>query len=250
MIMSNKTALVIVGILFVIIIILVFVLLQPSQIANINDSKLKTPLSRNQNTLDANPEKNENSLRNDSDDVSSDAQGIRGEPTVTKNINSAIEIDMKKTYQAVIKTSEGEITVKLNAKETPITVNNFVKLSKKGFYKNTIFHRVIKGFMIQGGDPKRDGTGGPGYKFEDEPFNGEYTRGTIAMANAGPNTNGSQFFIMHKDYDLPKNYVIFGQVVKGIEVVDKIAEAPVEQSGEGSKPINPVKVLSVSIIEQ
>lgn len=213
--MSNKTAVVIVGILFVIIIILVIVLLQPSQTDKISDSQLKKPL-----------------------------------PTETKNINSEIEIDMKKTYQAIIKTSEGEITIKLNAKETPITVNNFVKLSKKDFYKNTIFHRVIKGFMIQGGDPKGDGTGGPGYQFNDEPFTGDYKRGIIAMANAGPNTNGSQFFIMHKDYDLPKNYVIFGQVVKGIEVVDKIAEAPVEQSGEGSKPINPVKVISVSIIEQ
>ena len=157
---------------------------------------------------------------------------------------------MKKSYQAVIKTTEGEITIKLNAKETPITVNNFVTLSKKGYYSNTIFHRVIKGFMIQGGDPKGDGTGGPGYQFNDESFTGDYKRGTIAMANAGPNTNGSQFFIMHEDYDLPKNYVIFGQVVKGIETVDKIATAPVEQSGEGSKPVNPVKVLSVSILEQ
>ena len=106
--------------------------------------------------------------------------------------------------------------------------------------------------MIQGGDPKGDGTGGPGYKFADEPFEGEYTRGTIAMANAGPNTNGSQFFIMHKDYDLPKNYVIFGKVSKGMEVVDKIAEAPVKQNsmGENSTPVNPVSINSVEIIEK
>ena len=156
-----------------------------------------------------------------------------------------------KIYQAVLKTSVGDITLELNGKMTPKTVDNFVTLSKKNFYNNTIFHRVIKGFMIQGGDPNGDGTGGPGYKFDDEPFEGEYTKGTVAMANAGPNTNGSQFFIMQADYPLPKNYVIFGKVVKGIEVVDKIAEAPVEMSGSGenSKPVDPVKVLSVEVTE-
>lgn len=163
-----------------------------------------------------------------------------------------IEIDKTKTYQAVLKTSEGDITVDLNAASTPITVNNFVTLARKNFYNKTVFHRTIKDFMIQGGDPKGDGTGGPGYKFADEPFEGEYTRGVIAMANAGPNTNGSQFFIMHKDYDLPKNYVIFGKVSKGIEIVDKIAEAPTGQGamGENSKPLKPVVVNSVEIIEK
>jgi len=155
------------------------------------------------------------------------------------------EENMKK-IKAVMSTSEGDITLELNAKQTPITVNNFVKLAKKNFYNDTIFHRVIKGFMIQGGDPKGDGTGGPGYKFNDEPFEGEYVRGTIAMANAGPNTNGSQFFIMHKDTPLPKNYVIFGKVIKGMDVVDKIAEAPVN----GETPINPAIVKSVKILEK
>jgi cyclophilin family peptidyl-prolyl cis-trans isomerase len=137
----------------------------------------------------------------------------------------------------------------LNTNQTPKTVNNFVTLAKKGFYNNTIFHRIIKGFMIQGGDPKGDGTGGPGYKFDDEPFAGEYTRGIIAMANAGPNTNGSQFFIMHNDNPLPKNYVIFGKVTAGLEVVDAIAEAPVEPSfsGEMSTPVTPVKILSIDV---
>lgn len=160
-------------------------------------------------------------------------------------------LDKNKSYQAVLTTSEGVITVDLNAKETPITVNNFVTLAKKGFYNGTIFHRVMKDFMIQGGDPKGDGTGGPGYRFDDEPFDGEYTRGTIAMANAGPNTNGSQFFIMHKDYDLPKNYIIFGKVSSGLEAVDKIAEAPVKAGamGEQSTPVNPVKLEKVEIIE-
>jgi cyclophilin family peptidyl-prolyl cis-trans isomerase len=106
--------------------------------------------------------------------------------------------------------------------------------------------------MIQGGDPEGTGMGGPGYKFDDEPFTGEYTRGTIAMANSGPNTNGSQFFIMHADYGLPKSYVIFGKVTKGLDVVDKIAEAPVSagMSGENSTPVEPVKVESVTITEQ
>ena len=100
--------------------------------------------------------------------------------------------------------------------------------------------------------PRNTGSGGPGYKFNDEPFTGEYTRGTIAMANAGPNTNGSQFFIMHADNPLPKNYVIFGQVTKGIEVVDKIATAEVKQSlsGELSTPINPIKITSIDIKEK
>jgi cyclophilin family peptidyl-prolyl cis-trans isomerase len=171
-------------------------------------------------------------------------------PGVTESLET-MEIDKNKKYQAILQTSMGEITLELNASQTPITVNNFVSLSKKGFYNNTIFHRIISGFMIQGGDPQGDGTGGPGYRFDDEPFTGEYTRGTIAMANAGPNTNGSQFFIMHQDYALPKNYVIFGKVISGIEVVDKIATATVEISptGERSKPVNPVKVLSIEILE-
>jgi len=168
------------------------------------------------------------------------------EPSATPVFNPDIQ------YLAVLKTTKGDITIKLNKGATPKTVENFVSLAWKKFYDNTIFHRVIKGFMIQGGDPKGDGTGGPGYKFDDEPFTGEYQKGIVAMANAGPNTNGSQFFIMHADYPLPKNYVIFGKVTKGIEVVDRIAEAQVEAnlSGEPSKPIDPVKVLTIELIEQ
>lgn len=163
-----------------------------------------------------------------------------------------LQIDKSKKYTAILHTEKGDVTIALTADKTPITVNNFVTLSKRNFYNNTIFHRIIKGFMIQGGDPKGDGTGGPGYKFADEPFEDDYTRGTVAMANSGPNTNGSQFFIMHQDYQLPKNYVIFGKVVKGIEVVDKIADSPVidGQMGEKSTPKNPVKVLSVDIKEE
>jgi cyclophilin family peptidyl-prolyl cis-trans isomerase len=163
-----------------------------------------------------------------------------------------MQIDQSKKYTALIKTSEGDLTLELNASETPITVNNFVFLAGEGYYNDTIFHRVIEGFMIQGGDPEGTGMGGPGYEFDDESFSGEYDRGVIAMANAGPNTNGSQFFIMHKSYPLPKNYVIFGKVTEGMEVVDKIATAPTKPNitGENSTPVNPVKVLSAEITEE
>ncbi len=162
-----------------------------------------------------------------------------------------MQIDAKKKYQATLKTSKGDIVVELNAEATPQTVNNFVFLSREKFYDNTPFHRVIKDFMIQGGDPQGDGTGGPGYRFADEAFSGEYTRGTLAMANAGPNTNGSQFFIMHRDTPLPKNYVIFGHVTAGLDVLDAIAEAPVTSGpgGEPSQPVDPVRLSTVEITE-
>jgi len=162
-----------------------------------------------------------------------------------------MQIDETKQYQVTLRTSKGDITIKLHADQTPITVNNFVFLAKEGFYDNTIFHRAIQGFMIQGGDPEGTGRGGPGYKFADEPFTGEYNRGTVAMANAGPNTNGSQFFIMHQDYALPANYVIFGEVVSGMETVDAIATAPVaiSASGERSKPVTPVTIQSIQVVE-
>ncbi|MBI3620056.1 peptidylprolyl isomerase [Candidatus Roizmanbacteria bacterium] len=161
----------------------------------------------------------------------------------------ALQIDKTKHYQAVLHTGKGDITIELDASTTPLTVNNFVSLAKANFYNNTIFHRVIKGFMIQGGDPTGTGTGGPGYSFADEPFAGDYTRGTVAMANAGPNTNGSQFFIMQKDQPLPKNYVIFGKVTKGMDAVDKIAasEMTTSSSGEDSKPIKPTAIATVEI---
>lgn len=168
-----------------------------------------------------------------------------------KKENQNMETGKNNVIVAVMHTSAGDITIELNKGMTPKTVDNFVTLARKNFYNNTTFHRAIKNFMIQGGDPKGDGTGGPGYRFDDEPFQGEYTRGTLAMANAGPNTNGSQFFIMHQDYPLPHNYVIFGHVTAGMEVVDKIATAPVTMSasGEPSKPITPVVVNSMEIIE-
>lgn len=174
--------------------------------------------------------------------------------SVLKQYDSSpvIEIDVNKKYSALLKTSEGDIKLELFVKETPITVNNFVFLAKEGFYNNIKFHRIIKGFMIQGGDPKGDGTGGPGYKFDDELITRDYKRGIMAMANAGPNTNGSQFFIMHQDYNLTKNYVIFGEVIEGIETVDEIAEVPVEKNsaGELSSPKEDVLVKEIIITEE
>src|SRR3989338_2785769 len=181
-------------------------------------------------------------------------------PTSTREVTNPLEsqptpimtIDKTKTYQAILKTSAGTITIDLFTDKTPITVNNFVTLANKKFYNKTIFHRVIKGFMIQGGDPKGDGTGGPGYKFDDEKFDGEYDRGTVAMANAGPNTNGSQFFIMHQKNQIQKNYVIFGKVSAGLAVVDKIANSKVEAgpNGEGSTQTTPTVVTTVEIVEK
>lgn len=181
------------------------------------------------------------------------SEEINNQASSTNNIKTTMSettIDKNKNYSAILHTSEGDITIEFTAQATPITVNNFITLAKKDFFNNTIFHRVIKGFMIQGGDPTGTGMGGPGYKFDDEPFTGEYTRGTVAMANAGPNTNGSQFFIMHADVPLSKDYVIFGKVTKGMETVDKIATAPAKAGGENSSPVNPVKINSVEVIER
>ncbi len=160
--------------------------------------------------------------------------------------------------KATLKTSAGEIVIALFPKVTPKTVANFVLLARKGFYDGVKFHRVIKDFMIQTGDPEsrgedtsRYGTGGPGYTFEDELSGQEdYSRATVAMANSGPDTNGSQFFIVQKDQkDLPKSYTIFGRVVEGMEVVDKIAAVPVKNNDQGEKslPIKPVILEKVVI---
>jgi len=159
-------------------------------------------------------------------------------------------LDGNKQYQAILKTELGDIVIDLAAQATPITVNNFVFLAREKFYDQTIFHRTIPGFMIQGGDPEGTGVGGPGYQFADEPFQGKYERGTVAMANAGPNTNGSQFFIMHADAALPHDYVMFGKVASRMEAVDKIATAPTKPGGEGSTPVSPIKILTAEIKEK
>lgn len=155
-------------------------------------------------------------------------------------------IDPAKTYTATIETTAGTLVAELFPGDAPKTVNNFVFLARDDYYNDVIFHRVISGFMIQGGDPTGTGTGGPGYKFEDEPVKREYLRGTLAMANAGPNTNGSQFFVMHADYPLPPNYTIFGKLTSGEDVVDSIAEAP---KGANDRPKEPVSIKTVTIAE-
>jgi cyclophilin family peptidyl-prolyl cis-trans isomerase len=161
--------------------------------------------------------------------------------------------------RAVIATEIGDIEADLFTESAPKAASNFAKLANDGFYDDVVFHRVIPGFVIQGGDgehgkkatlnPGRVGTGGPGYKFEDEPVTGDYHRGTLAMANAGPNTNGSQFFICHQDLagKLPKNYTIFGQVTKGLDVVDQIATAP---RNNRDLPDKPVAMTSVTIYDE
>lgn len=163
---------------------------------------------------------------------------------------------MAEEQRVILETNQGNIVIKLFADMAPKAVENFVGLVKKGYYNGIIFHRVIKNFMIQGGDPGGTGMGGEsiwGGTFKDELSQDiKFDRpGLLAMANAGPNTNGSQFFIMHADVALPKNYTIFGKVASGLEVVDTIATAPVKASGfgEASKPVNPVVVTSVAIKE-
>ena len=163
----------------------------------------------------------------------------------------AMNINENGNYSAVIETSLGSIEIELFTDIAPITVNNFVNLSKDGYYDNVIFHRVIKGFMIQGGDPSGTGHGEmgkyPGYEFQDELNNPmQYEKGIVAMANRGPNTNGSQFFIMHVDYPLPYDYTIFGKVSNGIDVVDAIANV---QTGDMDKPVDDVVINSVDIKE-
>lgn len=168
------------------------------------------------------------------------------------NSPPAMMLESGVDYRARIITNFGDVTVDLFEDEAPITVNNFVFLANQGFYENVPIHRIIQGFVIQSGDPTGTGTGGPGYRFADEPIVRDYTRGTLAMANAGPNTNGSQFFITLADLSgqLPKNYTIFGEVVEGQDVVDQIAQVPVQQgpSGERSSPTEPVYIENIEII--
>jgi cyclophilin family peptidyl-prolyl cis-trans isomerase len=160
--------------------------------------------------------------------------------------------------RATIATDLGDIEVQLYTTDVPRAAGNFVELARKGYYDDVVFHRVIPGFVAQAGDGQhgkktalntgRIGTGGPGYTFEDEPFKGDYVRGALAMANAGPNTNGSQFFICHQDLTgkLPKSYTLFGQVTNGMDVVDQIVGAP---RNSRDLPDAPVAMKSITIHE-
>jgi cyclophilin family peptidyl-prolyl cis-trans isomerase len=173
---------------------------------------------------------------------------------VEENIASSTDLLAKKNIMPIVKiqTNKGDITLELYVDDAPQTVNNFITLAKKGFYDGVIFHRVISGFMIQGGDPTGTGRGGPGYQFADElnsntaSYKEAYKRGVVAMANAGPNTNGSQFFIMHQDYALSHDYTIFGKVTAGLEVVDAIAAEKVDGS---DRPLKEVVMKKVEVVE-
>jgi len=164
-------------------------------------------------------------------------------------------IDQDKQYMAIIKTNFGDIEVQLFPKDAPLAVNNFVFLARQGFYDGVKFHRVAKDFVIQGGDPTATGMGSPGYRFADEKITKDYVAGTLAMANAGPNTNGSQFFITLANLSgkLPKKYTIFGQVTSGLDVVKKIGDVPVKAKvpgGEVSSPTVDVHIDSITIEEK
>lgn len=166
--------------------------------------------------------------------------------------------ELQSMHLITLKTTLGDISFETYDQDAPNTVKNFIDLANKKFYDGILFHRVIKGFMDQTGDPlTKDpskqamwGTGGPGYKFADEldpntpSYKQGYVKGVVAMANSGPNTNGSQFFIMAADYGLPNSYTIFGKVVAGQEVVDAINNVPTDSN---DRPLTPVKILSVTV---
>ncbi len=171
--------------------------------------------------------------------------------TVDKNTKpESLPAEEKQMNKVTIDTNFGEIILELYDKDAPLASENFRKLAEKGFYNNLIFHRVIFGFMIQGGDPQGTGMGGPGYQFADEldpntpSAKAGYKKGVLAMANSGPNTNGSQFFIMLADYPLPHNYTIFGRVISGQDVVDKIGKV---KTGTNDRPVTPVTMKTVTL---
>ena len=158
-------------------------------------------------------------------------------------------IDSSKRYTATMQTTLGEMVISLDASTAPKTVNNFVTLARYHYYDGVVFHRIIKGFMCQGGDPTGTGRGGPGYRFEDElPAPGRYEVGSLAMANAGPNTNGSQFFSVSggSGVGLPPQYSLFGKVVSGIEVVEEMQAVATDRS---DRPDTDVVINSITIEE-
>lgn len=186
------------------------------------------------------------------------SDGAPASPLKSYDAPPEMVIDAAKSYVATVETTCGTIVLELDAAMAPATVNNFVFLARDGYYDGAPFHRVIEGFMMQGGDPSGTGHGEggtyPGYQFDDElelaqqtvdEF-GSYTRGTLAMANSGANTNGSQFFIMHADYGLPPAYAVFGRATEGLDVVDQIVLGP----AAGDQAIEPVRIISITIEER
>jgi len=185
-------------------------------------------------------------------------ENINMPKTTSWSTPPAMQIDVAKKYTAQFDTSLGKFEIELLAAESPITVNNFVFLARQGYYDGTVFHRIIKEFMIQGGDPTGTGGGSPGYKFADElPPKHSYEPGIMAMANSGANTNGSQFFIctgyQAKNLDSYPNYTQFGRVSSGMDVVQKLASVPVGINSSGtemSRPLNPPKINKITIVEK
>ena len=172
-----------------------------------------------------------------------------GERRTTFDAPPPMGIDVEKTYTAEMVTSLGTMTIHLDPIRAPETVNNFVFLARWRYYDGIVFHRVIKGFMIQGGDPEGSGSGGPGYRFKDElPAPGRYELGSLAMANAGPNTNGSQFFVITgaSGVRLPPSYSLFGKAVSGFEVAQAVEQVA---TGPGDRPLTDVVIESVTITE-
>ncbi len=207
------------------------------RVAGAQDQKSKKPaVSEQSQTSTANKTTNTNQTE--------------GKPVdKTKTAKPVMNIDQNKTYIAVLHTNQGDIKIQLDAKNTPIAANNFINLAKMNFYNDTIFHRVISGFMIQGGDPLGTGAGGPAYTFEDEQSPNKLVRGSFAAANRGPNTNGSQFFIVTADSTpwLDGKHTNFGQVIEGLNIVATIDKAP---TNSGDKPLTDVIIKSVKIIEK
>ena len=173
---------------------------------------------------------------------------LDGSAPTTQQFDQAPEfgIDPAKRYTATMDTSLGSIVIALDAVNAPNTVNNFVFLAGYHYYDGVIFHRIINGFMCQGGDPTGTGRGGPGYRFNDEPVKQRYQLGSVAMANAGPNTNGSQFFLISgpSGVGLPPQYNHFGQIVKGLDVLDAMQKVDTDHS---DRPRTPVVINSVTI---
>jgi peptidylprolyl isomerase len=174
---------------------------------------------------------------------------LDGSAPRTQKFNDVPEfgIDPSKRYTATMDTSMGQMVIALDPIKAPNTVNNFVFLAGYKYFDGIIFHRIINGFVCQGGDPTGTGRGGPGYRFEDElPKAGQYQIGSVAMANAGPNTNGSQFFLISgpSGASLPPQYALFGQIIKGLDVLDQMQKVPTDRS---DKPLNDVVINTVAI---
>lgn len=214
-----------------------------SAVATVRPSTAASPAA---NTATARPSTAASPAANTSD-VASRNNKYKAPPPLT--------VDKSKKYTATITTNKGTMKAELFVDTAPNTVNNFVFLANDHFYDGVIFHRIVAGFVIQGGDPTGTGTGGPGYKFADEPssFTKNYEKGTLAMANSGKDTNGSQFFICVDNLTakgaLPKQYNIFGKVTEGMDVVDSMVKVPLLPGGDGarSKPADPITINKVTI---